>query len=114
MCWLLGGRVKAHQADPILPEGWYYPEDREVAESLYAEFIRELPVGHLLSGKPVAVFAYRRGTDDVLFRHREEPERFTVIHLSWIGKQEMHQDFPFVEFDGSLEGFLQYEQRFSD
>lgn len=75
----------ARQLDlPKLPEGWFYPEDADIGSRLHAELQRELPPGHLLFGCAVETFAYRHGSDDVLFRHREQPGRFTVIHLSWI------------------------------
>jgi hypothetical protein len=96
---------------PPLPEGWFYPEDAAIAASLQAELQRELPPGHLLYGRQVEVFAYRHGSDDVLFRHRDQPERFTAIHLTWIRKQEINAQHPTVEFDGSLEGFVTEERR---
>jgi hypothetical protein len=96
---------------PALPEGWFCPEDPAIAASLHAELQRELPPGHLLFGCAVETFAYRHGSDDVLFRHREQPERFTVIHLSWIRKQEINAQHPTVEYDGKFEGFVAEEQR---
>jgi hypothetical protein len=96
---------------PALPEGWFYPEDPAVAASLHAELQRELPPGHLLFGRAVETFAYRHGSDDVLFRHRDQPGRFTEIHLSWIRKQEINAQHPTVEFDGAFEDFIAEEQR---
>lgn len=96
---------------PALPSGWFYPDD-ETARHLYAELQRELPPGHLLTGRPVATFAWRDGaTDDVLFRHAHEPERFTVIHLSWLGRTEINANHPTVEYDGTFAGFLAEEER---
>ena len=96
---------------PALPEGWFYP-DAATAESLHDELQRELPPGHLLHGRPVQTFAWREhSTDDVLFRHVDEPTRFTVIHLSWIRKHEINAQHPTVEYDGSFEGFIAEEQR---
>ncbi len=96
---------------PALPEGWFYPEDSAIAASLLAELQRELPPGHLLFGRAVEAFAYRHGSDDVLFRHRDQLERFTTIHLSWIRKQEINAQHPTVEFDGTFAGFVAEEQR---
>jgi len=96
---------------PALPLGWYYP-DTEDAQRLLAEFERELPPGHLLDGVAVDAFAWREGaTDDVLFRHRHQPERFTIIHLSWLGNTEINAQHPTVEFDGTLADFLAWEER---
>ena len=50
-------------------------------------------------------------TDDVLFRHTDEPERFTVIHLSWLGRTEINSKHPTVEFDGTFAEFLAEEKR---
>ena len=95
---------------PALPEGWFYP-DLATAQLLQAELQRELPPGHLLCGKAVETFAWREGaTDDVLFRHLNEPARFTVIHLSWLGRTEINSQHPAIEFDGTFEGFIAAEE----
>src|SRR5688572_1669843 len=91
--------------------GWYYP-DAAVAESLHAELQRELPPGHLLFGRAVEPVAYRQDQDDVLFRHHDEPDRFTVIHLSWIRKREINAEYPSVFFDGPFERFFAEEENF--
>ena len=96
---------------PDLPEGWVYPSAEEAAQ-LDAELEREIPPGHLLEGVAVEAFAWRNhATDDVLFRHQLAPERFTVIHLSWLGDTEINAHHPGVEFDGSFDGFLAWEAR---
>lgn len=87
---------------PTLPAGWHYPTEEE-ARGLHAELQREVPPGHLLFEVPVEVFAYRRDCDDVLFRHQNQPERFTVIHLTWIRKREINAEHPTVCCDGTLE-----------
>ena len=95
---------------PALPEGWFYP-DAATGEELLAELQRELPSGHLLYGRTVQTFAWRQGaTDDVLFRHVDEPQRFTVIHLSCSGRTEV-EAHPTVQFDGTFAGFIAEEQR---
>ena len=38
-------------------------------------------------------------------------ERFTVIHLTWLGKTEINEHHPGVEFDGSFDGFVAWEKR---
>jgi ribosomal protein S18 acetylase RimI-like enzyme len=92
-----------------LPGGWFYPENSDVATSLLVELHREMPPGHLLYKHSVEVVAYRKGSDDVLFRHHNEPERYTIVHLSWIRKQEIDTQHPTVEFDGSFEEFIKAE-----
>lgn len=96
---------------PALPLGWFYP-DHDTAVRLRAEFMRELPPGHLLTGRVVEVFAWREGaTDDVLLRHRDEAERFTVVHLTWLGRTEIDARYPAVEFDGTFAEFVADENR---
>lgn len=99
---------------PALPEGWFYP-DAETVELLHAELQRELPPGHLLTGRAVEVFAWcGGGYDDVLFRHTDEPARFTVIHLSWLGSTEINAQHPTVEFDGTFNEFTAEQERIFD
>lgn len=89
-----------------LPEGWKRP-DANVAHRLNEEFERELPVGHLLQGIPVEAFAWTHGSnDDVLFRHLDKPDRFTIVHLSWKGHTEINANYPAVRFDGCFADFL--------
>jgi len=96
---------------PSLPEGWYYPSQQD-GKDLHAELQKELPPGHLLFGIAVETFAWRDGaTDDVLFHHVDQPERFTVIHLSWLGRTEINEQHPTVEFDGTFEAFIVNEEK---
>jgi hypothetical protein len=90
------------QERPPLPEGWYYP-DADTALRLDEELQRELPQGHPLYGVAVRAFAWRQGaSDDVLFQHERQPERFTEIHLTWVGKTEINEEHPSVIFDGQF------------
>lgn len=95
-----------------LPPGWVHP-DPEWEAQLESEFRRELPPGHLLHSLRVQLIAAREGTDDVLFQHRDEPDRFTVVHLSWLGKEEIDASHPWVEFDGDFPAFQAWEGRMS-
>jgi hypothetical protein len=95
-----------------LPDYWEYP-DADMAALLYAELQRELPPGHLLFGVPVETFGWTgRGSDDILFRWLDSPDRFTVIHLSWLGRTEINAQHPWVEHDGSFADFLAYHESF--
>jgi|SRR6266850_1904555 len=91
--------------------GWHYP-DAAIAQSLHAELQRELPPGHLLYGRPVETVAYREDQDDVLFHHKNEPDRFTVIHLTWTRKREINAEHPSVCFDGTFVDFFAGEEKF--
>ena len=94
-----------------LPDGWF-ESDSEESSVRHAELQRELPPGHILYRRPVSVVAHREGTDDILCHHQDEPERFTVIHLSWIGREEIDAQHPTVETDGDYDSFLEYESAF--
>jgi hypothetical protein len=103
--------IPADRAATLQAWGWHYP-DAAIAQSLHAELQRELPRGHLLYGRAVETVAYRQDQDDVLFRHQDEPDRFTVIHLTWIRKREITVEHPSVCFDGTFAEFFAGEERF--
>jgi len=106
------GVVEEEMTDDILnrlPAGWF-PSDPERASLLKAELDRELPAGHILYGQDVTVIAHREGTDDILCRHTNTLGRYTVIHLSWIGRTEINSQHPWVEADGDFAAFLKYEE----
>ncbi|WP_165251338.1 hypothetical protein [Paludisphaera soli] len=103
-------RMSPPPSHTALPEGWSYPDD-ETARGLHAELQRELTPGHVLAGRPVEAFAWREAaTDDVLFRHTNEPDRFTMIHLTWLGRAEIDATYPWVGYDGPFSGFLADEE----
>lgn len=91
----------------LLPDGWFHASD-EVRQSHGTEYQRELPPIHPLAGVAVELVAYREGTDDVLMKHLNEPDRLTVVHLTWIMRQE-RSNHPFVEFSGTHAEFLDWE-----
>ena len=94
-----------------LPEGWFI-SNSEKTEFLHTELKKELPPGHILYAAQVQIVAHREATDDILCRHRDKPNRFTVVHLSWLGREEINNQHPSVEFDGDFPSFLRYEASF--
>lgn len=94
-----------------LPEGWFY-SDREQSDRLLQELKLELPPGHVLYHRNVKVIAHRDGTDDILCKHLEEDDRYTVTHLTWLGKEEFNESHPWVEVDGTFNDFITYEEKF--
>src|SRR5215468_583667 len=94
-----------------LPEGWAHTSgDR--ARRLVDELWREVSPGHALSGVPIEAFADRDGaSDDVLFRRLDNPARFVVVHLTWRGSTETDPCWPYVDFDGTFEEFLEYNDQ---
>jgi len=97
--------------EQLLPKGWFV-SDAEKAIQFYNELQRELPKGHILYRKEVCVIAHRGATDDILCQHKDDKTHFTVIHLTWSGKEEKGTDYPYVEYDGNFNDFLEYENRF--
>ena len=94
-----------------LPLGWYLSDSKK-AMGLHKELQKELPAEHLLYNKDVNVIAHREGTDDILCQHKDDVAHFTVIHLTWYGKEEIDRDHPYVECDGNFNDFLNYEKSF--
>lgn len=88
-----------------LPDGWVWP-DAETLLYFDDELQRELHSLHPLYRVRVMAFAAHDTTDDVLFRHCDEPNRFTVVHLTWAGRTEI-PGYPSVECDGSFATFLE-------
>ncbi len=97
--------------DAPLPEGWFY-SNAEESDLRHAELLRELAAGHPLFDTDVDVVAHREGTDDILCRHHADPERLTVVHLTWSGGPEIAPRFPIIECDGTIQDFYNYERRF--
>ena len=66
-------------------EGWHTVSKQE-ADLLLAEMRREIPSGHVLTGRRASVVRRCSGCDDVIFR--VDDETFTVVHLTWSGREE--------------------------
>jgi hypothetical protein len=88
-----------------LPPTWQ-PLTTDRAKLLLAELRAELPAGHVLQGVPVHAVAEAVGNDDVLFRHCNDPVRFTVVHLTYRGRPELDARSPAVRVDGSWLEFI--------
>jgi len=86
-----------------LPRGWFMLED-SIARAFEAELASELPPVHYLKGVPVQAIAKDDASDDALFRHVNEPDHWSVVHLTWISKQEQ-APFPAVAFTGTFAEF---------
>lgn len=96
-----------------LPEGWS-SLDPELAAKLVARLAFEVSGRHVLAGVALVAVARRHANDDVLYRHVSDPERYTVVHLTWGSRRETTPFFPSVEFDGPLSEFLEYERLLSE
>ena len=94
---------------PALPEGWE-PADPDDARLLLEELQCELPPGHALFGVPLETVAHRGGaSDDVLYRRRDDPQQFVVVHLTWLRRTEI-LPCPTIGFAGSFAAFLAHEK----
>jgi hypothetical protein len=93
-----------------LPEGWL-ASNEAFSENFERQLRLELASGHPLVSCPVKIVAHRNGTDDILCWHLANPQRFTVVHLTWSLARQEEPDYPWVEMDGSWDDFLAYEQR---
>lgn len=91
-----------------LPDGWSALEGTQ-AEAFEAELARELAPAHSLHAVPLRAVATRDSNDDALFRFAADTDRFAVVHLTWIGRQEDSAHFPAVVFVGTLAEFLAAE-----
>lgn len=91
----------------ILPKGWQYTKP-QTASTFHAELEKELAEEHIMFNKQLTIVAHREGTDIVLCQHDDDTRHFTVIHLTWSGKQEADPKYPTVECDGDYDAFLLY------
>lgn len=96
----------------LLPHPWYVPEAEEL-QSLILELRKELPAVHPLADVAVEVIAHD-GLDDLLLDHKEEFDQVTVVHLTWLGREEL-PNHPTVEFSGTFGEFRAwYESLLND
>ncbi|MCJ8313108.1 MAG: hypothetical protein MJK11_09080 [Pseudomonadales bacterium] len=95
----------------ILPEGWF-SADNEDKKRLGNELKIELITGHKLYSKKIEIVAHRDdATDDVLCKHIDENDSYSVVHLTWCMKPEIDIKHPLVVMQGSFEDFLAYEAK---
>jgi len=94
-----------------LPLSWFFASEKE-REYLWNELQKEIPVGHVLFRVPLLIIATQNYvTDDILCKHLNEPDRYTVVHLTWSAATETIENLPAVEMDGSFEDFLNYANK---
>lgn len=91
-----------------LPLPWQ-PLTAARAQLLLAELRAELVAGHTLYGVPVHAVAEAVANDDVLFRHCNDPVRFTVVRIAYGGTERQ----PTVRIDGSWLEFMAGQQALS-
>jgi hypothetical protein len=75
-----------------------------LAKVLHAQLLRSMPESDLLA---VELVSYHQDRDDVLLRHRDQPDRVTVVHLP---RKTATAPSPAV-FDGSFADFAARERK---
>jgi hypothetical protein len=100
-------------SDDDLPQGWFLLFTAELVKGYENELALELSPGHYLKGVPVQAVAKDEASDDALFRHTDEPDLWSVVHLTWIGKPERNP-FPAVAFTGTFAEFQKAYRSESD
>jgi hypothetical protein len=94
----------------LLPPGWL-ATPADLGSQLLHELRLETIAGHVLYSIDITVVGHCEGSDDILVQHVGNPERVTVVHLTWSMKPEINTVHPTVEYDGDVAGFLAYERR---
>lgn len=84
---------------------WHPVDDPAVRRSLLAEFQREIPKGHVLTGASLTVIGRRQDRDDVLFALSDG--RVAIVHLTYSRNRERIPDYPRTRLFSSLERFVE-------
>ena len=84
-----------------LLEPWF-----ECPRGLENQLQKELSEAHVLFGVEAVAVARRQENDDVLFYLPKHEIPFSVVHLTWDGRQKNPQ-FPHAEFFVSFEDFAE-------
>jgi hypothetical protein len=84
---------------------WHPVDDPAVRRSLLAEFQRELPRGHVLTGASLTVIARRQDRDDVLFALSDG--RVAIVHLTYSRKRERLPDYPRTWLYETIDRFVE-------
>ena len=99
--------IESPAVDWLVP--WHSVDDPAVRHSLLAEFQREIPKGHVLTGASLTVIGRRQDCDDVLFALSDG--RVAIVHLTWSGKREPVPSSPWTKLFDSLERFVEDEMK---
>ncbi|MEU8739990.1 hypothetical protein ACFYPK_19860 [Streptomyces halstedii] len=76
--------------------------------ALSRELKTELHPAHPFFGASLEVIAHRQTNDDVLCHHLDTPARYSVLHLTWSGREEI-RDCPTIDADGEWPHIVAYE-----
>ncbi|MEU3222042.1 hypothetical protein ABZ695_02645 [Streptomyces sp. NPDC006976] len=76
--------------------------------ALPRELRTEMHPAHPFFGAALEVIAHRRTNDDVLCHHLDTPARFSILHLTWSGREEIGS-CPTIDADGEWPHIVAYE-----
>ncbi|MGN5633019.1 hypothetical protein [Streptomyces sp. AC154] len=76
--------------------------------ALSRELRTEVHPAHPFFGAALEVIAHRWSNDDVLCRHRDTPARYSILHLTWSGREEIG-GCPTIDADGEWVHIVAYE-----
>jgi hypothetical protein len=83
---------------------WLFIESDVERNHLIEELEKEINPNHVLYGKKSIPIAKREDDDDVIFKISDGS--YALVHLTWSGKQEKDERFPFTEIFSSLKNLL--------
>ena len=84
---------------------WLFIESEVDRNRLIEELKREINSNHMLFGKKSIPIAIREDDDDVIFKISDDS--YALVHLTWSGKQEKDERFPFTEIFSTLRDLLE-------
>jgi len=76
---------------------------RDDGAALVTELKKELRKDGALYGVEVEAVAFRCDCDDILFRIKGRDEKFAVVHLTWSGKTDNYEGWPWTELYSDAE-----------
>jgi len=84
----------------------WWPVPAEEDTRTIAELHREMPAGHVLSGRSVQTVGRRQDCDDVLFYLGESAPQFAVVHLTYA--RETKPEWPSTSLYDSLQSWIEH------
>ena len=83
---------------------WVFIESDIERNRLIEEIEKEINSNHVLYGRKSIPIAIKEDDDDVIFKISDGS--YALVHLTWSGKQEKDERFPFTEIFSNLKDLL--------
>lgn len=71
-----------------------------------AELRKEIGAGHLLEGVRTLAVGKSAANDDVLFQLFDTEYEYALVHLTWNGKREGQNNWPYTQLYKTWDDFL--------